>query len=323
MVMQPKAAGGSKSSKKPKTAAKSSKSAKKPKSAAKSSKSAKKLKTKGPRSTRSAFSVAISPRRDVKDRVAALAEAPFAMFRSDKGSEAVLNILGDEKQPFEVRLAALEALQTASFDPGLFASCRADYIATLRKIVDDANPEMRQRVLGLLAREKDGFAQKKLLEGLRNPDKALVPPEKALQLLSYDLHAEAYPIAREIVIKPPSDDAKREALRLLAADAGSVPLFEKVLRDKDELRETRQIAASALHALKPEKFQEHAREILLDEAEYDDIKATSLTALTQFGDAEALGNDQALQDSVGAFSTSKAPSEYKQSARQFLGKYGQ
>src|SRR5258705_13591202 len=54
----------------------------------------------------------------------------------------------------------------------------------------------RQRVLGILMREKDGYAQTKLLEGLKNPGKSLLPPEKALQLLSYDIHAEAYSAAR-------------------------------------------------------------------------------------------------------------------------------
>ena len=110
----------------------------------------------------------------------------------------------------------------------------------------------------------------------KDPAKALVPPEKALQLLSYDVHADAYEAAREIVKKPPNDAAKREALRLLAADANAAPMFEKLLRDKKELREIRQIAASALHALNPDKLQQHARKILLDKSDYDDIKATSL-----------------------------------------------
>ena len=200
----------------------------------------------------------------------------------------MLNVLRNEDEPVKVRLAALQALQAASFSVVAFESCRGDYIATLREVAEDPDPELRQRVLGMLAREKDGFAQKKLLEGLQNPDKALVPPEKALQLLSYDVHAEAYPLARAIVSKPPNATAKREALRLLAADATSAPMFEKILRDKDESREIRQISASALHALKPQKLQAHAREIVLDKSEYDDIKATSLTALTQFGDDEAV-----------------------------------
>src|ERR1044072_4520020 len=167
-------------------------------------------------------------------------------------------------------------------------ACRGDYIATLRKIADDPDPELRQRVLGLLAREKDGYAQKTLLEGLHDPAKALLPPDKALQLLSYDVHADAYAAARAIVKKPPNEMARREALRLLAADATAAPMFEKLVRDKNELREIRQISASALSALKPERLQKSAREILLDNSDYDDIKATSLTALTQLGDEQAL-----------------------------------
>ena len=178
-------------------------------------------------------------------------------------------------------------------------------------------------MLGILAREKDGFAQKKLLEGLHDPDKALVPPEKALQLLSYDVHADAYAVARAIVRKPPNETARREALRLLAADATAAPLFEKLLRDKNELREIRQISASALHALKPERLQKHAREILLDKSDYDDIKATSLTALTQFGDEQALAKDKALLKSVDRFRSGKTSAKYKQTARRFLDKYDQ
>ena len=150
-------------------------------------------------------------------------------------------------------------------------SCRSDYIAALREVALDPNPQIRESALGLLAGEKDGFAQKKLLEGLKDPSKALVPPEKALQLLSYDVHAESYEVARNIVKDPPSDVARREALRLLAADAKSAPMFEKLLRDKDEQREVRQISASALHALSPKKLEKTAREILLDDSDYDDI----------------------------------------------------
>jgi hypothetical protein len=256
----------------------------------------------------------------VKERVAALAEAPLAVCENDENLQAVLAVLRNKEEPVEVRLAAMDSLATAAFSVIAFESCRKDYIATLREVAQDPNPEIRQSALGLLAGQKDGFAQKKLLEGLKDPEKALVPPEKALQLLSYDVHAEAYSVARDIVSNPPSNDAKREALRLLAADATSAPLFEKLLRDKGELREIRQISASALHALRPEKLQAHAREMLLDKSEYDDIQATSLTALTQFGDDEAVGKDQALLKSVDRLS-SKASTKYKQSARRFLSKY--
>jgi hypothetical protein len=280
-------------------------------------------KGKAAKSARTALSVATNARRTVKQRVAAMAEVPLAVGESDKDLQAMLKVLGNKAEPVEVRLAALQSLGAAAFSFSAFDSFRGDYIATLRKVADDPDPKIRRRVLGILVRNKDGFAQKKLLDGLKNPDKALVPPEKALQLLSYDVHAEAYPTARAIVSKPPNDVAKREALRLLAADAKAAPLFEKLLRDKKELREIRQISASALHALRPDKFQQHARKILLDKSDYDDIKATSLSALAQFGDDEALAKDKILLKSVDRLGSSKAPSKYRQSARQFLRKHGQ
>jgi hypothetical protein len=259
--------------------------------------------------------------RPVDERVQAMMEAPLAVCGEDDSLEKMLNVLRNREEPIEVRLAALQSLQAASFAVLAFESCRADYIATLREVADDPDPELRQRVLGILARENDGFVQKKLLEGLKKPDKALVPPEKALQLLSYDVHSEAYPIAREIVKNPPNPEAKREALRLLSADPSSVQTFEKILRDKDETAELRQLSASALHTLKPEKLQEHAREIVLDKNEYDDIQAVSLTALTQFSDQKEVTGDQELLKRVDALSGEKS-TKIKKSARRFLNKYG-
>jgi hypothetical protein len=94
-----------------------------------------------------------------------------------------------------------------------------------------------------------------------------------------------------------------------------------VLRDKKELRENRQLAASALHSLNPEKLQQEALKILKDKSDYADI--TGLTALEQFGDDAALAKDKALMRSVARYKASKTPAKYKQTARRFLSKYGQ
>ncbi|SRR5258708_6042347 len=288
----------------------------------KAAKSATAARKSAKRSAQATLSIATSKQRSVKERVAALAAAPLAVTENDKSLQAVLTVLRNKTEPVAVRLAALQSLAAAAFSVVTFASCRTDYIATLREVADDPDPEIRKRVLGLLAREKDGFAQKKLLEGLKNPEKALVPPDKALQLLGNDPHAEAYAAARAIVRKPPSDVARREALRLLAADATSAPMFEKLLRDKNELREIRQISASALQTLQPARLQAAARDVLLDESEYDDIRATSLSALTNFGDDAAIADDKPLLKSVDRISGGKASTKYKQDARRFLSKYG-
>lgn len=267
------------------------------------------------------MSAALSPRKTPKQRVKAMAQTPLAVCESDSNLQSVLAVLRNTAEPVEVRLGAIDTLATAAFSVVAFEPCRNDYIAALREVAQDPNEQIRESALGLLAGEKDGYAQKKLLEGLKKPEKALVPPEKALQLLGYDVHAESYAVARDIVNNPPNEAAKREALRLLAADAASAPLFEKLLRDKGEQREIRQISAAALHAIDPKRLQKHARELLLDDSDYDDIRATSLAAVEQFGDRESVANDTQLMKSVDRMSKA-APAKYKKSARQFLSKYG-
>lgn len=285
----------------------------------KSTKKATAAKKKSParRTARAAFAVATNEKKTTAERAKAFVEAPLATIQSDQNLQASLNVLRDREQPIKVRLAALQSLQAASFSVIEFEPHREDYLATLREICDDPDAELRQRVLGILAREKDGYAQQKLLEGLQDPAKALVPPEKALQLLSYDVHAEAYPVAREIVNQPPNPEAKREALRLLSADANSAPVFEKLMRDKDEDREIRQISAAALQAVKPKQFQEQAREVLLDNKEFDDIQATALTALTQFGDEKI---DEKLMKRVNELGKGKS-AKVKKQAKAFLNRY--
>ena len=272
------------------------------------------------RSPRAAFAVATNEKKSTAERAKAFAEAPLATIASDQSLQASLNVLRDREQPIKVRLAALQSLQAATFAVIEFEPYREDYYATLRELVDDPDEELRTRVLGILAREKDGYVQQRLLEGLQDASKALVPPEKALQLLSYDVHAEAYPVAREILNAPPNPEAKREALRLLSADASSAPVFEKLLRDKDEDRDIRQISAAALQAVKPKRFQEQARELLLDDKEYDDIQATALTALAQFGDEKAVAKDQTLLKRVDELGNAKS-AKVKKTAKRFMSRY--
>jgi uncharacterized protein (UPF0147 family) len=273
------------------------------------------------RTIRGAMSVAMSARRSVEERVLALTEVPMAVGESEERLQSVLSVLRNADEPVPVRRAALQTVQTATFSATDYPSWRGEYIAALREVAEDPDPGLRQRALGILAREKDGFAQTRLLEGLQSPEKALVSPEKALQLLSYDVHAEAYGAAREIVSNPPNTAAKREALRLLAADASAAPVFERVLRDKGELPEIRQVSAAALQSIRPEKLQEHAREILLDPSEPDEMLGTSLAALTQFGDSEAVAGDAALLKRVNSL-RDESPDHVQRGAHQFLSKYG-
>jgi hypothetical protein len=251
------------------------------------------------------------------------APAPLMTSVSSAGSRDLISLIAtlkDKGKPIQQRYAVLQALGAAQFASPEFGSIQGDYTAALREVSTDPNAELRQRALGILAREKDGFAQEKLLDGLKNPAEALVPPEKALQLLGNDIHAEGYAAARQILKNPPNPTARREALRLLATDASAAPTFEKLLQDKNELSEVRQLSAAALHSLKPEKLQQQARNILLDQSDYKEIQEVSLTALTNFGKSD-LAKDSQLMKRVNQMSTS-GTADVKKTARRFLARYG-
>ena len=83
--------------------------------AAKKAQSGKRRKTAPKRSFRAAMAIATSARKPLKQRLAAIAEAPLAICESDKNLQAMLNVLSDKDDRIEVRLAALQALQAASF----------------------------------------------------------------------------------------------------------------------------------------------------------------------------------------------------------------
>jgi hypothetical protein len=255
-----------------------------------------------------------------KNRLAKIMQAPGRISTSEGDLKFTLKVLQDQTAPVPTRLNALASLQAASFEITAFENCHSDYVAALREVASDADAEIRQRALGMLARNQDPFAQKLLIAGLKQPSKALVPPEKALQLLAYDLHSEAYPLARSIAKDPSNALARREAFRLLAADTDSIPEFEKVLLNKDESVELRQIAAAALNAMQPATMQKHARSIVLDKSDGDEMQAVCLTALTHFGEAKKLEQDAALQTRVRDLAK-KSGMQMKQSTRAFTEKY--
>lgn len=237
---------------------------------------------------------------------------------SDEGIDAALKVLADGGAEEKARIAALTSLKAAAFASTKLAARRPDYLAALRAAVDTSSGALRHRVLSTLAREKDASVQQRLVDGLNDPSMALLPPEDAIQLLGYDVKAGVYPLLRAIVAKPPSDAARVAALRVLAADATSKDLFEKVLRDKGEPAEARKVAAAALQHLAPDAFHGHARAMVLDASESEDMHAASLSALTHFASDDAVAGDDELRNGVDALHARTTSPAVKRSAGAFL-----
>jgi hypothetical protein len=230
----------------------------------------------------------------------------------------LLERLADRGEEPTFRLGVLTLLQQARFTTVVLRKRRADFLAALRGLVDDPDPKLRAQVLENLAQEKDEFVQRRLLQGLEQPDTALLASEKAIQLLGYDIHAEYFPLLRELIQHSPNVLAKQEAVKLLATDPSAVLLLQALTLDKNEDPQVRRQAIIALQSLSPEAFEINARTIALDQTDDETVRATCISGLGYFGNGAALQLDtdfneqlDRVQNSSGSLVVEQAVRSYK------------
>jgi len=236
--------------------------------------------------------------------------------------DTLLEYLGDAANPPDRRLALLNLLQEISFRMVGYPAKRPEYLAVLRSIIEDSDSQLRRVAIGILAREKDDYVQRRLVDGLEGRSKALVPAAKAIQFLAYDVHSEYFPIAKRIVEDPPNRGAKVEAVRLLAADPSARDLLVRILEDRSEKPEVKMAAAVALQSLDPEEFERQARRIVLDDDEDDQLRALSLSGLTYFGNPAARNEDNELARRVESLNSQSRSRSVKKAAAGYLAKRG-
>lgn len=193
---------------------------------------------------------------------------------------ALVGLVADPDENGEVRRAALSAIEANVFKTVQFRRYAPGFHEALRIAATDEDADLRTEALDILALNKDSYAQQLLVDGLRNPREALVKPVQAVRMLGYDVHAEHYPLLREIVETSRQPTLRRAALRLLAADSGSRALMRRIATDKSEDKTARATAAVALQSLAPTDFATVARRVVLDDDDDNDVRATVISALT-------------------------------------------
>jgi hypothetical protein len=169
--------------------------------------------------------------------------------------ETALQRLADPKESPVVRLAALRLLRQKQIFSSVSAEWRPAFIEALRTALDE--PKLRSAALEILSAFKDRKTQELLLEGIRKPKQALVPLDRALRLLSSDIHADVLEVARSLANDQQSRKNKPvflQALRILASDPASVGRLEEVLANASHSIDARRLAATALNHLSPESL---------------------------------------------------------------------
>jgi hypothetical protein len=232
-------------------------------------------------------------------------------------------MLRNRAEPTAIRRAALRALKAAAFLGHIFDPHRADYTQCLRDVATEpeADSQLREEALEVLAIQNDDFAQGLLLRGLEDPKSALVRTAKAIQFLAYDDHGKAAPVVRKILDRITDVSAKAEALRLLASDPQSQGLFANLLKDKAQPEIIRTLSASGLKLLNPQAFAQTVRELITDKDEREELRATLLSALTQLRERNETDEDPNFVKEVEDLAKDGADA-LKSSARRFIQRFG-
>ncbi|MBV9932170.1 MAG: hypothetical protein JO013_14670 [Alphaproteobacteria bacterium] len=208
-----------------------------------------------------------------------IASLPLDRETFETSVRALLDIAADKSVGAVARLAALRQLGSAEFRAARFGPFHAEYIDLLRTLATDEDVEVRTAALERLTLTADPHALKLLSDGLQKVGDALVPAAKAVQLLARDDHGSALPIFRTLATEA-KGQVREEALRALATDVKSAPLFERLAANKDEKTALRHIAAVNLKNISPPRFAKVARKLVLDENEDDKLRAAAVSAIT-------------------------------------------
>ena len=266
-------------------------------------------------STRELVAAIKDTKRKPQDRVDLIGAASAKAISKPSLMQSFIKILRDPSEDDSVRLAALNALQQNTFSAIEFRRYEADYRDALRTAATDDSPELRDAAMEPLGLAGDDYVQRLLVDGLRDPKAALVPPQRALQLIGYDVHAEHYPLLRDIVETAKRPNIRRSALRLLAADSNAADLFADIAADKSEDPAARATSAIALQSLSPDQFQDVARDVLLDDDDNDKVKATIVNAIAHHESAP----DAEVEQKVRSMAEPEAPAgALKTAAREYV-----
>lgn len=274
---------------------------------------------KGDEAIKKALAITADKSFDAAVRVLALQKVLATAGENPNLINLALAILGDGDENSALRKEAFKILKALSFSSREFLLANADFRATLRAIVDDPDKELRESAAESLAQKKDEYIQRRLLEELRSNDEKIVSRAKAIQLLGYDIHAEHFPIVREVLRDDRSSEVEKvEAIHVLANDSSSRELLKELMADRDQTKEIRLSSASALHAVHPEEFVRIAKESVLDEKEDADIRTNWLNGLRLHIGNTSLKDDRQFARRIEALRLKSSSPQLKDMSKKFV-----
>lgn len=218
---------------------------------------------------------------DTGARILALSRLLEAISLDEALIKYVLQVLENQREPADLRKEALRTIETLSFTSPYFPSLKPEIIQVFRGLINDPDQEIRNNAVTYLAKSKDEFVQRILVNGLERPEEAVVPEELAVHLLGYDIHAGIYPLLQKIVKSSANNNSRSEAIYLLAGDPQAKELLRSTFKNRKERFDVRKNSLLALKQQSPNDFLGLAQETLMDDQENVSIRTISLNAISQ------------------------------------------
>jgi hypothetical protein len=230
---------------------------------------------------------------------------------------ALLDVVQDPSDGEDVRSAALDALGSAAFQVARFRPHAQAYQHMLRNLVSDADPDLRETAVGILALQHDPEAQQVLLRGLKEEGPLPVDRERAIQLLADDDHLDNLPWLRELYDSG-SGVARLEAIRLMSSYPDATETLEGILRNKAEAADIRLQSAASLRNLAAGHFDAIAKAIVTDESDDPSVRVACLTALQHLGQQDNVYGDAGFIASLQNVGNEASTPELARRARDLV-----
>lgn len=212
----------------------------------------------------------------VRIKVLALARIQPYLDREIEFVDDLFNWLGDPSTPREFRRSVADTLNGIMFSSFTMHAKHAEYLTLLRGLLRDPDEELRRLAFSTLIVNGDDEAEQLLLRGLQSQGEALLSPVDSIRILGLNLHGDAFPVLDQVLMNPPDEDSRLEALRLLGSYLPSRDKILEVLNKSEESDTFRLAALQTLNANVPDQFASYTLRIVADERVADTLRTYAI-----------------------------------------------
>lgn len=190
--------------------------------------------------------------------------------------EDLFSWLADPSTPAKLRRSVADVLNGVMFSSFTMHAKHTEYLTVLGDLLRDSDEDLRRLAFSTLIVYGDDKAEQLLLQGLESPEQALLSPVESIRILGLNLEGDAFPVLHQVLLNPPDDDSRLEAVRLLGSYKLSRNTILDIVDDSDESVGIRLAALQTLSANAPDQFASYTMKLVADEDAAESLRTYAI-----------------------------------------------